>query len=316
MPTIKERILDQKLLVFLTVIYICLILYITLFWRKYSLYEKKSDTSTSAAAAIEKEREKDGYKPKKNNEPSIKLILAFLWAGGSALLAAWISIFFPIISYNTHFLKNILKYFFISISLLGFIGISIFFFLRTPWSLTLFINLLNLFIVTGVFLTIMELIYKNVTEISAGPRPRFKHPVTPDFGRFILNILYLVPYLFLSFTDYIKDQFKITTPRIWLILLVEMLLIGLRLLIPILYSLYKKWMIPQGNTILENSAPLNKLTSLGIFQNHEKTDKLIFNYNYAISCDIWINPQPPNTNLAYTKSTSILDYGEVLKINY
>ena len=82
---------------------------------------------------------------------------------------------------------------------------------------------------------------------------------------------------------------------------------------------------------------LNNSTDLGIFQHHiSKFDKDIthaenraraildlsklkknkFNYNYAISCWIWINPQPPSTSNAYNKSTSLFNYGNILKIKY
>jgi len=41
-----------------------------------------------------------------------------------------------------------------------------------------------------------------------------------------------------------------------------------------------------------------------------------FNYNYALSSWIYINPQPPSTNEHYSKFTRLLDYGGKPSINY
>jgi hypothetical protein len=41
-----------------------------------------------------------------------------------------------------------------------------------------------------------------------------------------------------------------------------------------------------------------------------------FNYQYAISCWIYINPQPPNTSPAYNKYSSLLNYGNKPNIMY
>jgi hypothetical protein len=41
-----------------------------------------------------------------------------------------------------------------------------------------------------------------------------------------------------------------------------------------------------------------------------------FSYQYALSGWFYINPQPPNTNRAYSKYTNILSYGEKVKIEY
>ena len=41
-----------------------------------------------------------------------------------------------------------------------------------------------------------------------------------------------------------------------------------------------------------------------------------FNYNYAVSAWFTINPQPPNTRAAYTKYTTILNYGNKPCVEY
>ena len=44
--------------------------------------------------------------------------------------------------------------------------------------------------------------------------------------------------------------------------------------------------------------------------------KFPYNYNYTISSWIWINPQPASTSDAYNRSTTLLNYGDILKINF
>ena len=76
-----------------------------------------------------------------------------------------------------------------------------------------------------------------------------------------------------------------------------------------------------GDLIKKGPIYTNKETDLGVFQNHksqlndlELNKKSTFNYNYALSSWIWINPQPASTSEAYNKPTTLLNYGNILKI--
>ena len=48
----------------------------------------------------------------------------------------------------------------------------------------------------------------------------------------------------------------------------------------------------------------------------DKTDKDTFDYQYGISCWVYIDAIPPNTNSAYTKYTSLLNFGDKPNILY
>ena len=115
-----------------------------------------------------------------------------------------------------------------------------------------------------------------------------------------------------------------------LIILIESILIGLRICLPYLYKLYKKFFGVNGEVIEKGPIYLNKEHILGIIKNNKKTNEnnknnqnimirgqeinpINYNYNYAISLWIWINP---SVNTEKNKSISIFDYGNILKINY
>jgi hypothetical protein len=71
----------------------------------------------------------------------------------------------------------------------------------------------------------------------------------------------------------------------------------------------------QGGKLLVNK-PVYTDTSydLGSYQELNGTDN--FNYQYAISCWIYIDAMPPNTNSNYNKYTSLLNFGNKPNILY
>ena len=209
----------------------------------------------------------------------------------------------------------------------GLAYITIYLITYTPTPLTILIDILNI----GIIIGILSFIYKELPAFTSNK---------PSVFRYIRILIFYIPCLFLDFIEYIKTQFSATTSTTWILLLFELITIGLRILLPLLYKLYNKSIRPSGVLIEKGPIYLNNSTNLGIFQNHiSKFDKKIthaenrakaildlgeitklkknkFNYNYAISCWIWINPQPPSTSDAYNKSTSLFNYGNILKIKY
>ena len=192
----------------------------------------------------------------------------------------------------------------------GLLFITIYFFTTTPWSLTLIINILNI----GILIGLLSLIYTIGKSFFA------KEITKPSLLKLIV---FYIPCLFIDFVDYIKKQKKMTTPSSAIILLIELIIIGLRFLIPFLSNQINKLTQIDGDLINKGPIYTNQETDLGIFQNHKSEFNDLeldgtqrFNYNYSLSCWIWINPQPGSTNDAYSKSTSLLNFGNVLKINF
>ena len=65
-----------------------------------------------------------------------------------------------------------------------------------------------------------------------------------------------------------------------------------------------------GNTLLEGPIYLNNLTIVGNFEQLKASmQNKNYSYNYGISFSIYINPQPPSTNVAYGEYTKLFDYG-------
>lgn len=54
----------------------------------------------------------------------------------------------------------------------------------------------------------------------------------------------------------------------------------------------------------------------GINPQYSDSDNYMYRYKYALSGWFYLNPQPPNTNSAYTKYTNIIKYGNKLRVEY
>lgn len=201
----------------------------------------------------------------------------------------------------------------------GLLFATIYMFLYTPWPLTLVTNIINI----GVLVGLLAILYSFIPSSDKTD----KH--IPSWFNLIKLSIFFIPCLFIDLIEYLKKQVGLTTSTTWIILLIEIILIVLRIILPMIYKQIKKTTSTATSIFIEKGPVYtNKETDLGIFQNHKKdgihvtldeldlNKKAIFNYNYAVSCWIWINPQPPSTNDSYNKSTTLLNLGNVLKINF
>jgi hypothetical protein len=144
-----------------------------------------------------------------------------------------------------------------------------------------------------------------------------------SFSGIIKNILLFLPCLLIKFIEYIRYEYNITSSSVWLILLLEIVLITLWYILPKIlnYTIHKN-----GNILLDEPIYLNKIHTLGTFEDlhkqtiNSKKEGTIknnkFNYHYSLSAWFYINPQPTNTSTAYTRYTSILNYGNKPNVQY
>ena len=136
---------------------------------------------------------------------------------------------------------------------------------------------------------------------------------------FIINVVLYIPCLFIKFADYLKYQFNITTKTTWIILLLEIIFIGLRIILP---EIWRKIVTHDGQHLLREPVYLNHKQTLGDYESLHKKNKSNnikngnYKYNYSLSAWFYLNPQPPNTNSSYTKYTNILNYGQKPLIQY
>ena len=173
------------------------------------------------------------------------------------------------------------------------------------YSLNIFIYIINLFIIIGI----LALTYKFFEHFLNN------NNITGNILiEFLLKIIFYIPCLFIDFIEFVKYQYKITSKTVWIIFIIEILLILFRILIPILYNLYNKYFL-DNYIIEEGPIYLDKKKVVGVFENLDNLD-ISSNYNFAISCKLWINPQPKSTSKAYNKQTSLLNYGDVIIIYY
>ena len=153
----------------------------------------------------------------------------------------------------------------------------------------------------------------------------------PNLGLLINIILYL-PCLIGDTIDLWREQYKITSKTTLIIFYLELFLIGLYILIPIFKKLYNKHFVPfiknnlpyiynkffhSNYTILqEDPIYTNEEKTLGTFPNFKDSKKKEYNYNYGLYFDLWINPQPANTNIDYSRETPLMNYANKLVIYY
>lgn len=175
---------------------------------------------------------------------------------------------------------------------------------------------LMLYISVFIIIGILAILFKSLNL------PKLKLPNTKSFKllELIKLIIFYLPCLLIDIVDYIKFQYNITTKTVWILLLLEIILIVLRILIPYLYKEYSN---RHSHLILKDPIYLDKETDLGYFQNSafldpsiDRSEDINFNYNYAISTWVRVNPQPRSTSSAYNKSSSLINFGNIIKIMF
>lgn len=159
------------------------------------------------------------------------------------------------------------------------------------------------FIITSISLVI--LLIRNLSS----SKDKFTHENiyqnSTIFG-LIKNLILFIPCKLIDVVEWFKYQSKITTPTMWLVLLLQFFIITLNFLIPYIFS---KIINSDGVHILKSPIYIDNETEINTYKKiHEKYSKK-YKYEYSLSSWFWINPQPPNTKKAYTKFTNILDYG-------
>lgn len=136
----------------------------------------------------------------------------------------------------------------------------------------------------------------------------------------IEKILFYLPCLLIDAVDYVKEQNKITTKTVWILLVIEILLIGMYYVVPIIFNYVSS---SGAKTLLKDPAYLNNRHTLGSFENIHKKRKeagkksrFPYSYKYAVSCWFYINPQPPNTSPAYSQYTQLFNYANKPILEY
>ena len=128
-----------------------------------------------------------------------------------------------------------------------------------------------------------------------------------SFFTLIINILLYIPCLVSGLFDYIgkiiSGQDKAETSS-WLMLIFAIGLILAYFLMPNIFNLIST---QGGEQLVNRPVYINTMYNLGSYEdlNGGSND---FNYQYAISCWVFMDASPPNTSIRYNKYISLLNF--------
>lgn len=249
----------------------------------------------------------------------VLVFFGIVFSGLIALIFGILSIIPQFANSEEKFKKTITIVFKILTILFAFFGIIftlLYSLSYTPLSLTAVMDILNIGILIGLASAFASAAKYLIPETTATT-------TKGSWSKLIFQLLFYIPCLFIDLINYLKKEVKSTTSTYRIILLIEIILIVLRIVVPIIYRQVNKLTNVEGKIVEDGPVYTNIETNLGVLPNSnfdlnnlDNKTHPGYNYNYALSCDIWINPQPVATNDSYSKSTTLLNYGGVLKINF
>jgi len=131
----------------------------------------------------------------------------------------------------------------------------------------------------------------------------------------ISNILLYIPCLVSGAFDWVGKaavgQYNATDAGSFMMLGVTIALIFAYLNMPLVFNLIST---QGGKQLVNKPVYTNTEYSLGNYQ--ELNDSEQFDYQYAISCWVYVDAVGPNTNASYNKFTSLLNFGNKPNIQY
>ena len=166
--------------------------------------------------------------------------------------------------------------------------------------------ILNLLLVV----IILGLIYKTINvKLPVGNTKK------NAFFNLIFNIIFYIPCLVSGSFDWLGKtmvgEYNSTNVGSLMMLILAIGLIIVYFKGP---SLFNYVSTQGGKQLVNKPVSTDTIYNLGSYQELNNSDN--FDYQYAISCWIFINAMPPNTNSNYSKFTSLLNYGDKPNILY
>jgi hypothetical protein len=179
----------------------------------------------------------------------------------------------------------------------------------------------------GIVYVLLEPMLKKAARSSSGGKP--------SLLSFVYKIIMYMPCLLLVFLDYMKRQFNITTPLVWMLLALEGCIVALYVLVP---RGLKYMATLNGIQLLNEPVYLNEDHTVGTFEElyikarkispdekhvvlfdaggNDLTQSRTFKYSYGLSFWFYINPQGSNTSSAYGQYTPLFSYGNKPRVEY
>jgi hypothetical protein len=135
------------------------------------------------------------------------------------------------------------------------------------------------------------------------------------FFNIILTTLFYIPCILSGWFDWLGKiavgQYNATNAGSFMMLFVAIGLIVSYFKMPSLFNFVST---QGGNQLVNMPVYTDTIYNLGSYQDLNDRDE--FDYQYAISCWVFIDSAPPNTNPNYTKFTSLLNFGNKPNILY
>ena len=146
------------------------------------------------------------------------------------------------------------------------------------------------------------LLYKVLSPYFAGTKLN-------SFLELIKNIVFYLPCVLIDVIDNIAG----TKRSIWILLAVEICAILAYFGLPYLMN---SGYLKKGTILSSEPQHLNGISNLDKDALNDIVEISRNKMQYALSADIWIDPQPTSTSVAYTKDTNILSFGDRLRVEY
>jgi hypothetical protein len=168
--------------------------------------------------------------------------------------------------------------------------------------------ILNLLIVVSI----LALLYRtmNVKIPQAGANSKKN-----AFFDLLINLIFYIPCIFSGLFDKIlnlgKNEYMSSTKGSFIMLLTVIVLSLVYFFMP---SVYNSIYLQGGELLVNKPVDTNTKYSLRTYQELNGDDT--FDYQYAISCWVFLNSGAPNMNSSYSKYTSLLNFGEKPNILY
>lgn len=178
---------------------------------------------------------------------------------------------------------------------------------KTTTGLGIFKFMLNI----SLMLLVVGLIYKTMNV---------KLPVDNSkkngFFNLVINILLYIPCLVSGFFDLIGKfmigEYNASEAGTFMMLIIIIALLVIYFSVP---SLFSRFYLQGGKQLVNKPVYTDTEYNLGSFIDLNNGDET-FDYQYSISCWVFIDSAPPNTNSNYNKYTSLLNFGDKPNILY
>jgi hypothetical protein len=135
------------------------------------------------------------------------------------------------------------------------------------------------------------------------------------FFDLLINLIFYIPCIFSGLFDKIlnlgKNEYMSSTKGSFIMLLTVIVLSLVYFFMP---SVYNSIYLQGGELLVNKPVDTNTKYSLRTYQELNGDDT--FDYQYAISCWVFLNSGAPNMNSSYSKYTSLLNFGEKPNILY